>query len=138
MARSCRYLQDNADISGATQNQLTISNVKASDKGMYYCKIGGKCNTMYSDTIQLDITSKVIDLENAGIQLSPNPTSGMIQISTEKYPVDMVEVYDIRGQKMFQQIPDAGTVDASSLSSGLYIIKIYSGQDVVVGKVVVE
>jgi hypothetical protein len=50
----------------------------------------------------------------------------------------MVEVYDIRGQKMLQQVTDAGSVDVSSLSSGLYIIKIYSGQDVVVGKVVVE
>jgi hypothetical protein len=50
----------------------------------------------------------------------------------------MVEVYDIRGQKMLQQIPDASTVDVSSLSSGLYIIKIYSGQDVIVGQVVVE
>jgi hypothetical protein len=50
----------------------------------------------------------------------------------------MVEVYDIRGQKLLQQVPDSSSVDVSSLSAGLYIIKIYSGQDVVVGKVVVE
>jgi hypothetical protein len=88
--------------------------------------------------IQLDYTSAVLDLKDTGITISPNPTSTLIHISTEKYPVDMVELYDIRGQKMLQQVPDAGTVDVSSLSSGLYIIKIYSGQDVVVGKVVVE
>jgi hypothetical protein len=88
--------------------------------------------------IQLDYTSAVKDLKDSGITISPNPTSTLIHISTEKYPVDKVEVYDIRGQKLLQQVPDSSSVDVSSLSAGLYIIKIYSGQDVVVGKVVVE
>lgn len=133
-----QYLEDNADISGATQNQLTISNVKASDKGMYYCKILGKCNTVYSDTVQLDITSKVIDLDTAGITISPNPASDHIQISSDKYQVSMVELYNVQGQIVVQQVSDINTIDISMLRTGLYIIKIYSGQGVAVGKVVVE
>lgn len=132
------YLDDDLHISGAYSAQLTISNIKASDKGSYYCEIKGKCNTVYSETVHLDITSKVIDIQDTGIIISPNPTTDLIHISTLKYPVDLVEVYDIREQKLLQQVPDARTVDVSSLSSGLYIVKIYSGQDVIVGKVVVE
>jgi hypothetical protein len=131
-------LTDNADISGAIQTQLTISNVKASDKGTYYCEINGKCNTAISDTVQLDITSKVIDLEAAGFTLTPNPASDQIQIASVDKTVDIVELFDMRGQKLLSQIPDSGRVDVSTLPSGLYFIRIYSGQDVMVGKVVVE
>lgn len=87
--------------------------------------------------IQLDYTSAVEDWKETDFSISPNPTSGLINISSKKYPVDMVEVYDIRGQKMLQQVPDASIVDVSSLFTGLYIVKIYSGHDVVVRKVVV-
>ena len=77
-------------------------------------------------------------MEAAGFTLTPNPASDQIQIASVDKTIDIVELFDIRGQKMLQQVPDAGTVDVSSLSSGLYFIKIYSEQDVIVGKVVVE
>jgi hypothetical protein len=131
-------LEDNADISGSSTNQLTISNVKQTDKGKYYCKILGKCNTVYSDTVQLDITTRVIDLALAGFTLTPNPASDQIQITSVDKTVDMVELFDMIGQKLLRQVPEAGRVDVSTVPSGLYFIRIYSGQDVVTGKVVVE
>ena len=50
----------------------------------------------------------------------------------------MVELYNVEGQKAIQQVPDINTIDVSMLRAGLNIIKIYSGQGVAVGKVVVE
>jgi hypothetical protein len=77
-------------------------------------------------------------MEAAGFTLTPNPASDHILIASAKQPVDMVELYDMKGQKMLRQVPDAGSIDVSTLPSGLYFIRIYSGQDVMVGKVVVE
>ncbi len=88
--------------------------------------------------IQLDYTSAVMDLKDTGITISPNPATDHIQISSDKYPVSKVELYNVQGQKVVQQVSDINTIDVSMLRAGLYIIKIYSRQGVAVSKVVVE
>lgn len=88
--------------------------------------------------IQLDYTSATKDIKESTFTMTPNPASDQLKITSVDKNVDMIELFDMRGQKLLNQIPEAGRVDVSTVPSGLYFIRIYSGQDVVVGKVVVE
>ena len=131
-------LTDNADISGATQTQLNISNVKASDKGTYYCEINGKCNTAISDTVQLDITSKVIDLADAGITISPNPAHDQIEIYSTGAEIEKIEILNSIGKRLMLRNDNFNTIDISSLIPGIYYIKLTKDGKEAVGKLVVE
>ena len=57
-------------------------------------------------------------------QLYPNPSNGIIQISSKVEDVD-VQVFDLNG-KEFYRFSERGdfTIDLSELSSGLYLLKL--------------
>jgi len=61
-----------------------------------------------------------------GIQLSPNPTEGVVNINVNSN--DRFEVYSTAGKLLFSQEINAGntSIDLSELSSGMYIVKLNS------------
>ena len=61
----------------------------------------------------------------AKIQVYPNPVSDRIFIKSEG-PVDSVKMYNILGKEISVNRFDNLTVDVSSLSSGLYLLKLKS------------
>lgn len=62
----------------------------------------------------------------AKIQIYPNPVSDKIFIKS-KEPVDSVKIYNILGKEISVNRLDNLTVDVSSLSAGLYLLKLNSG-----------
>ena len=70
------------------------------------------------------------------LQVFPNPTNDYIYIrALEK--VDKVEVYDLLG-KLVLLNKQTERVNLSSLSKGLYLVKIYSGEASQVKKIHVK
>jgi len=90
---------------------------------------------VYNDTERKDLLnylfskySNLLAVDNSfiskNIELYPNPTSGLIQISNpNSVHIYSVDVYNIYGQKL-QSNYQNNSVDISNLSNGIYMIRI--------------
>ena len=52
--------------------------------------------------------------------------------------IDKIEIYNQAGQVLIQKSKDFDRINVSELTSGVYFMKVVMGEDVGVGKVVVE
>ncbi|MBR5603367.1 MAG: T9SS type A sorting domain-containing protein [Bacteroidales bacterium] len=65
----------------------------------------------------------------------PNPVSDYVNIEAEN--VEMLELYDIFGRKLYSEtISGSATIDMSSYSNGIYFLKLYSEGKTSVDKIV--
>jgi hypothetical protein len=76
------------------------------------------------------------------IELHPNPTSGLLQITSSNAPINQIEVYDLSGRRLYHQSfgnsPGRQVqADLSALSNGVYVVKTTSGGVVSTEKLVV-
>lgn len=69
--------------------------------------------------------------------VSPNPASDVINISTQE-TMDIVQVYDILGQLVLTKQRNLERIHISELNSGMYILKIQSGDRSVSKKIIVN
>lgn len=71
------------------------------------------------------MTTSVDDLTNhSHLQLSPNPTTGMVHITSQE-AIEQVAVFSIAGQLL--QTTNHRQVDLSGLAKGVYLIKVEMG-----------
>jgi hypothetical protein len=73
--------------------------------------------------------SSVVETHNyASLQMYPNPvTNGPLIIDNGKFPINNVEIYDMLGKLMYQQLSIINcqlSIDISHLPNGIYIVKI--------------
>ena len=76
---------------------------------------------------------------NDGLGFYPNPVSnGKIYI-TSKYNGDRdISIFDVLGKKVFQTTQNMKELNISSISSGVYIIKIREGETTLTRKLIVK
>jgi hypothetical protein len=67
----------------------------------------------------------------------PNPVSDKINISTN-ITLDRIEIYNLLGNLVLKTDTNTNEVDVTSLTSGIYLISIYSGKEKIVKKIIVE
>jgi hypothetical protein len=70
-------------------------------------------------------------LENSvdGLSFYPNPVSnGKIYITSKSLEDKEITIYDVLGKKVFQAILSTKELNISSISPGVYIIKIREGE----------
>ena len=67
--------------------------------------------------------------------LFPNPTTGLLHIGNLN--LEKIIVYDVSG-KAVKEFAPATQIDVSSLAKGIYIVKLFSEQQVIIKKIVVE
>lgn len=78
------------------------------------------------------------------ISVSPNPSNGHFAIATDLSSASRLVIVNALGQKVYEkQISDdqrnqTFTVDLSNRPSGLYLIKIFTGTETLVHKVIIE
>lgn len=77
-------------------------------------------NVSFSDMV----TSEVKDLLEAGIQVSPNPSSGLVTISNKFGTVQHIEIISATGQPVFTSKAGQGeqVIDLSGQPKGLYML----------------
>lgn len=77
-------------------------------------------NVSFSDMV----TSEVKDVLEAGIQMSPNPSSGLVTISNTFGTIQNIEIVSARGESVFSSKTGLGqqVIDLSSQPKGLYIL----------------
>ncbi|MEH6537262.1 MAG: family 16 glycosylhydrolase [Psychroserpens sp.] len=80
----------------------------------------------------------VEDAFASAFNVSPNPASDYINISTEK-EIDSVELYDVLGKVVFSKEEDnLKQLNVTNLKSGLYLLKIYSGNQFTTKRILVN
>ena len=57
-------------------------------------------------------------------EIYPNPVDNILTVFSLNHEISKIEFFDISGKKVYSQTYN-GTVDISSLSTGLYLLKVY-------------
>lgn len=117
---------------GSSYNTVLTQNDK---QGFYRLKMVDRDRSFtYSE-----VTKVNIECLNNNIELSPNPTTGLIRINHLSGATESILVFNAVGQKVIEQkaIPNQNQVDLTALPAGLYNLVISeSGQSKATFKVV--
>ncbi len=74
-----------------------------------------------------------------GLSFYPNPVSnGKIYITSKSSLDKDISIFDVLGKKVFQAILNSKELNISSLSPGVYIIKIREGEATATRKLIVK
>ena len=83
--------------------------------------------------------SKVQENTIEGLSFYPNPsTSGKIYISTRSNEDKQITIFDVLGKKVLQTTLSSKELNISSLSPGIYLIKIEEGDASATRKLIVR
>ena len=131
-----QWFLNGAEIQNATNQIFTVTQT-----GNYTVKYN------LSDYIACVSTSAVttisnletVDFEkvNNAIAVYPNPTKGIVTISSVKnIPFDKIEIVDVLGKTVSVKTENTSQIDISEFSNGIYILKIHSGETVFQKKII--
>jgi hypothetical protein len=103
---------------------------------------GAQVSTASIQIQQILFVNEVLDTdsfeqESIKISFSPNPVKSLLNISSSR-KVDKVEVFNILGQKSSVQNILDNTVNFSSLPTGVYMIKVYQGNEIITTKKIIK
>jgi len=88
----------------------------------------------------MSILSNITGMPNTNISeliLYPNPVKNSLTISTTA-KIEKTEIYSITGVLVSRTVANIKTIDMSHLSSGSYLVKVYSDQGVCKHKIIKE
>ena len=118
-------------VSGLTFSK-TINGFSPGQTISYACKFafaGGLAVTRYFSYVVGSICSS-LGTDNftwsKTIKLFPNPTVNVFSIDSKQIQISKVEIYSIDGKKLKDYNMNLTTFNIEDLSSGLYLVKIYS------------
>ncbi len=88
----------------------------------------------------LDPTN-VPDIQGLELRVYPNPANYMVFIETGEGAIDQVQVFNIQGQMVLDQAGEASgrvQLNVSTLSPGMYVIQVSSGNTVSTQKLQIQ
>ena len=137
------------NIVAMTTTNITVYTLpdELEDNTLYYWRIlaTGACGE--SQSIVRSFTTIIIDdigeLNNSLVNIRPNPTNGLLNISLSTVlPGDLqVEIYGINGQRLIQQVQTGQTqfeVSLENYPSGIYLLKLVNAQNVLTRKIILQ
>jgi uncharacterized repeat protein (TIGR02543 family) len=99
--------------------------------------------TVYTQTGNLTLyaqwtsNSGIEDVESVAVSLYPNPAKNDLYIQSD-FPIERVELYSQTGVLVKIETDVTEKIDVSPLVEGLYLARIYSGNQVILRKVIVK
>lgn len=82
------------------------------------------------------------DAEFGNILVYPNPTKNILNILSAEEPLERLEIYDIRGRLMQEDIDGDNivetTLDVSRLRTGVYFVKVFTATGITTKKIIKE
>lgn len=70
-------------------------------------------------------TIKIQSIPTNNINIYPNPVDDILTISSTDNAISRIEIFDISGRNIYNQKYYTNTINLSSLSKGVYFLKIY-------------
>ena len=135
---------DNYDaLLTAWSQQAVRADLEFGAQGTSYCNAAA-ARQLLIDTKGWTITDAGLDCSAAGIndqsknsvKLYPNPTSGVLYIEAYNSLSNII-VHDLLGKEVLR-ISGAQSIDMGSLMSGVYLLKLYDGNNLSIQRVVKE
>ena len=95
-------------------------------------------NSYYSGFCQNNVVSAKEIIPDAAFSLSPNPTTGLINLQLHDLELDRLKVFDLQGRMLMEWSDLSGSmdIDLSGLSAGMYLVRLESAGSVATRKVV--
>ena len=94
--------------------------------------------TTWSGDVQ-DSTLGLTDATLAdGLMIYPNPTSGLLVISSQGFTIDNVEISDLNGRIVWRNDTGNNRLDVSYFAKGMYFIKVESDMVASIKKIIIE
>lgn len=89
---------------------------------------GGAAVTKYVNyVVGADCELSTNDFQlSRSIKLSPNPAKGFVNIDANQLSLAKVEFYTVLGNKVLEVKETAKTINIQNLSSGVYLVKLYT------------
>ena len=125
-------------ITGDWQNWYTLSSEIQLTKGAYTLKMtvlqpGFNINWFnFTLTESLGFNNELNN--NSHIKIYPNPAENILNIDLESKSIDSLTLYDINGRQIFQHMystyPTKILLNVPNIDSGIYILRITSGEQV--------
>lgn len=111
-----------SNIQGETRDSLVFNQVIPSlFLNKYRCAIdNGKCIEYSYDVSLKNLSVGINNFNEQKINVYPNPSNGLVTLSTENY--NWIGVYSLDGKQILRS-EFKNTIDISSLENGIYIIR---------------
>ena len=95
---------------------------------------------MYVDNIYFwkAPTAGIDDLSSSAVRMYPNPTNGVVKFSTVSKDALEVSVYDLLGKEVMPLQTVQTELNISSLTPGIYFVKMSQGNSSVTKKLLVN
>jgi len=104
--------------------EFQILEMTESPNTVYVRNVGSEGNAWYNRLTTADALSTV-EAMVLDMRIYPNPSNGSyVTIQTPINGVKYVEVFDITGKRLINTSLSADTLDVSSMSSGMYLVKV--------------
>jgi photosystem II stability/assembly factor-like uncharacterized protein len=132
-------------IPGITDSVFTISNIKTSDEGYYYCYVYESISEDSSGTKSLHIiVQPKVQIEytkNDDIHVYPNPARNVLTIESKNDKISQIRMYNLQGILLFEQrlINDENKVNvelSDILIPGIYNLVIL-GDSFSISKIII-
>ncbi|MCL2416370.1 MAG: alpha-amylase family glycosyl hydrolase [Bacteroidales bacterium] len=93
-------------------------------------------NITVNETQATSITPEIVEPQM--VYVFPNPVTDRLYIQSPDTPIDRVVVYDLRGRRVSERRFDTNNVvlDMSALPKGMFILRIYTGEHVIIQRIV--
>lgn len=116
-----------------SKNTLVAGDAVAKNANIYF-DYNAPVDTGMVTTVFQSLSNTVFEKDDS-INVSPNPTSGIININSN-FNIKKIELYDVQGRVLETQIGETKTIDISEKAKGIYFLKITSEKGSKVEKVI--
>lgn len=129
------------EITDADQTQFLLS-ISGGAAGMVEYYDGSNpefAPVLNIDYAGFDVGTEEIAFEQPQLLIYPNPTNGIINIKTEGQKIENIEVFNMMGQMVFNQMNmNTSSIDLSNLDAGNYVMRVRTDQHVSSEKIVIR
>ena len=124
------YTFHREDGAGHLENVTKMYSDLDALQAMYDNQFEGVCQSVVLSTPTL--------IPDAAFSLSPNPTTGHIDLQLHDLELDRLKVFDLQGRMLMEWSDLSGSmdIDLSGLSAGMYLVRLESAGSVATRKVV--
>lgn len=125
---------------GSTGPMITVTPTAST----VYSVVGTSTNNCSNSAAKMIVVSLCTGIaantmSDSDVQVYPNPSSGVITISSKLTETVNVKVYDMIGRELIKkQISGTQNIDLSSFANGTYILRFEKGDKTMYKKVVIE
>ncbi len=91
----------------------------------------------------LQLNTRVNEQNNMAnnFTIYPNPTSGEFQVSSDKYQISSIEIYNVYGEKVYEKLSITNSplsLNLSEAKNGIYFLQLKTNEGIAVKKLVIS